>query len=92
MINREMGVPYANNKDLEPFAGFCDEINQNFITPEGAQLDKPQTEFDAVFAAARTSKMNENSVKIKAPADSLNSIVVNSARLDSKQDRFAQYG
>lgn len=57
-------------------------INENFVSPEGAELDRLQKEYDVLFIVAGT---NDNSVGpngqltsqfIGAPADSVNSIVV----------------
>ena len=55
-------------------------IKQNFISPEAAELDKIQNEFDVIFVIAGTnnSDINKKNLPIGAPADSLNSLVVNS--------------
>ncbi len=56
------------------------EINQNFISPEAAILDKIQYENDVIFIVAGTNKSNAE-VKVEkmigSPADSINSVVVN---------------
>ena len=56
------------------------EINRNFISPEAAELDKIQSEYDVVFVVAGTNKpkTRQGEMRIGAPADSLNSLVVNS--------------
>lgn len=55
------------------------EINSNFISPEAAILDKIQVENDVIFIIAGTNKKNDEKDKIiGAPADSINSLVVNS--------------
>ena len=49
------------------------EIDANFISPEAAELDKIQYEYDVIFVVAGTNKKkNSNVNKIGAPADSLN--------------------
>lgn len=55
-------------------------INPNFVSPEAAELDKIQSEYDVVFVVAGTNKPKncKDIMKIGAPADSINSIVVNS--------------
>lgn len=54
-------------------------IDNNFISPEAAELDKIQNDFDVIFVIAGTNKnSNDSDIYIGAPADSLNSIVVNS--------------
>ena len=54
------------------------EIDSNFISPEAAELDKIQYEYDVIFVIAGTNKKRNSKVnKIGAPADSLNSLVVN---------------
>lgn len=66
------------------------EINPNFISPEGAELDKIQSEYNVVFVISGTNKPYgiNDIMKIGAPADSINSIVVNSV---NKQNQPASY-
>lgn len=54
-------------------------INRNFISPEAAELDKIQCENDVIFVISGTNKPDPDikEMAIGAPADSLNSIVVN---------------
>jgi len=73
----------AMNRDIKVWnlsLGSALEIHQNFISPEAAELDKLQCMYDIVFVIAGTNKPTHVSGKmmIGAPADSLNSIVVNS--------------
>ncbi len=94
-ILRQIREIVASNTDIKVWnlsLGSAMEINQNFISPEGAQLDKLQTEYDVVFVVAGTNKMNENVVKIGAPADSLNSIVVNSVKMDNTPASYTRQG
>ena len=70
------------NRDIKVWnlsLGSVMEINRNFISPEAAELDKIQSEYDVVFVIAGTNKPKASTdvMRIGAPADSLNSIVVN---------------
>jgi len=74
--------------------GSAMEINNNFISPEAAELDRIQTEYDVVFVVAGTNKNSDQKgpVKIGAPADSLNSIVVNSVKRDGTAASYSRVG
>ena len=55
------------------------EVNENSMSPEASTLDRIQAENDVVFVIAGTNKTSDlNQKRIGAPADSINSIVVNS--------------
>lgn len=59
--------------------GSNSEIDDNFISFAGAALDKIQFENDVIFVIAGTNDNNSmKKKKIGSPADSINSIVVNS--------------
>jgi hypothetical protein len=59
--------------------GSNDEVNANFISAEAAVLDQIQFENDVIFVIAGTNKKsNEGEKRIGAPADSINSVIVNS--------------
>lgn len=86
----------SSNKDIKVWnlsLGSNLEINQNFISPEGALLDKIQTENDVIFVIAGT---NNNSGKknmlVGAPADSINSLVVNSVDINGKPANYSRVG
>lgn len=69
------------------------EVNDNFISAEGAELDRIQFEHDVIFVVAGTNKENEHvDEKIGAPADSLNSLVVNSVNLDGQPASYTRKG
>lgn len=69
------------------------EINQNFISAEGAALDEIQFKNNVLFVIAGTNKKpNEPIKKIGAPADSINSVVVNSVDSDHKPEPFSRKG
>lgn len=72
----------SKNRDIKVWnlsLGSVMEINRNFISPEAAELDKIQSEYDVVFVVAGTNKPRSRTDKMRigAPADSLNSLVVN---------------
>lgn len=68
------------------------EINQNYISPEAAALDEIQYENNVVFVVAGTNKNNDSVVRIGAPADSINSIVVNAVDKNFKKASYARKG
>lgn len=86
-----------NNRDIKVWnlsLGSALEVNPNFISPEAAILDKIQYENDVVFVVAGTNKTRlfPNSNKIGAPADSINSIVVNSVDEEGKPADYTREG
>ncbi len=86
----------SKNKDIKVWnlsLGSALEISPNFISPEAAELDKIQCENDCIFIVAGTNKTNSNkNIKIGAPADSLNSIVVNSVNLKGNPASYTRVG
>lgn len=69
------------------------EINPNFISPEAAVLDKIQCEYDVVFIIAGTNKTDNEEIKsIGSPADSINSIVVNSVTNNGEPASYTRTG
>ena len=82
-ILKAIRIIVSKNRDIKVWnlsLGSVLEINRNFISPEAAELDKIQSEFDVIFIVAGTNKPKSRTgeMKIGAPADSLNSLVVNS--------------
>lgn len=87
----------TKNKDIKVWnlsLGSSLEISSNFISPEAAILDKIQYENDIVFIIAGTNKpaKTKNSMKIGAPADSINSLVVNSVDFKKKPASYSREG
>lgn len=89
----------AKNRDIKVWnlsLGSVLEINRNFISPEGAELDKLQSEYDIVFVVSGTNKPNNISASqrmlLGAPADSLNSVVVNSVDARGKAASYHRAG
>lgn len=74
--------------------GSAKEINGNFISPEAAVLDKIQVDNDVIFVVAGTNKPRGRlgDMLIGAPADSINSLVVNSVDDSGKQVSYSRIG
>ncbi len=70
------------------------EINPYFISPEAAILDKIQNEYDVVFIIAGTNRSSDDKTikSIGAPADSINSIVVNSVTRTGQPTSYTRTG
>ncbi len=71
------------------------QIEDNFISPEAAELDRIQSEYDVLFVVAGTNKPNNwtgGTMKIGAPADSLNSLVVNAVDFKNKPASYHRVG
>lgn len=85
----------SNNQDIKVWnisLGSNQEINDNFISTEAAILDRIQYENDVIFVVAGTNKPNDAIVKIGSPADSINSIVVNSVTKNGLSTKYARKG
>lgn len=74
--------------------GSAMEVHRNFISPEAAELDKIQSEYDVVFVVAGTNKPIgiTKEMRIGAPADSLNSLVVNAVDFNEKPASYHRVG
>lgn len=85
----------ANNKDIKVWnfsLGSDQEVNDNFISAEAAVLDKIQYDNDVIFVIAGTNKPNEKVEKIGSPADSINSMVVNSVTKNKLPPKYSRKG
>lgn len=86
----------ASNRDIKVWnlsLGSAMEIDPNFISPEAAELDRIQCEYDVLFIVAGTNKSpRSDSIKIGAPADSLNSLVVNAVDFSEKPASYTRVG
>lgn len=96
-IIKQIDEIIKNNKDIRVWnlsLGSILEINKNFISPEAAILDKIQYKNDVIFVIAGTnrSKHNPESKMIGAPADSINSLVVNAVDFDNKPASYSRKG
>ena len=70
------------------------EANKNFISPEASILDRIQYENDVIFIVAGTNKRTNdtNEKRVGPPADSINSIVVNSTNKSGKPASYSRKG
>lgn len=87
----------AGNRDIKVWnlsLGSAMEIDPNFISPEAAELDRIQCEYDVIFVVAGTNKSKKatGNIKIGAPADSLNSLVVNAVDFQGKPASYTRKG
>ncbi len=87
----------AANRDIKVWnlsLGSVREIHKNFISPEAAELDKIQSEYDVVFIVAGTNKPDDikREMRIGTPADSINSLVVKSVNEDGKPASYTRVG
>ncbi len=88
----------ANNLDIKVWnlsLGSKYPIDDNFISPVAAELDRIQAEFDVIFVVAgtnRTIEYNSPDMKIGSPADSLNSVVVNSVNMNGQRASYSRCG
>lgn len=96
-IYKKIETIVKNNLDIKVWnlsLGSDDEIEENFISPIGALLDRLQNEYDIVFIVSGTNIPDEHPDKLKigVPADSLNSIVVNSVKRNNKSASYTRKG
>lgn len=96
-IMRSIKRIVTENKDIKVWnlsLGSELEINKNFISPEAAELDRIQFENDVVFVVAGTNKSNNilEKKRLGSPADSINSIVVNSVDFNGTPASYSRNG
>lgn len=94
-ITKKIKEIIANNRDIKVWnisLGSNQEINDNFVSAEAALLDQIQFENDVIFVVAGTNKPNSNIVKIGSPADSINSMVVNSVTKIGLSTKYSRKG
>lgn len=85
----------SENKDIKVWnlsLGSNDEINDNFISAEASILDEIQYENDVIFIISGTNKNREDTIKIGSPADSINSLVVNSVTNEKLPTKYSRKG
>ena len=87
----------SQNSDIKVWnlsLGANDEIRENFISVEGALLDEIQFENDVIFIIAGTNATTTNGERkrIGAPADSLNSVIVNSVDFNDQVVSYSREG
>lgn len=96
-ILRTIDEIVKENRDIKVWnlsLGSDKEIHPNFISPEAAILDKIQSENDVIFIIAGTNKRNDDGKEkyIGSPADSINSLVVNSVDYNNKPVSYSRKG
>lgn len=94
-IMRNIKEIVENNLDIKVWnlsLGSKMEIDNNFISQEAALLDKLENEHDIIFIVAGTNQTEEKQDKIGSPADSINSLVVNSVKNDGEKVSYARRG
>lgn len=75
--------------------GTDDEVSKNFVSFDAAALDEIQAKKNVIFVIAGTNdnrEIREGILKVGAPADSLNSLVVNSVRRDGQPAGYSRKG
>ena len=95
-ILRSIRKAVSQNRDIKVWnlsLGSILPIKKNFISPEAAELDKIQSEFDVIFVIAGTNgDPDQRPIPIGTPADSLNSLVVNSVTLEGNPASYHRIG
>lgn len=96
-ILRNINEIVATNRDIKVWnlsLGSKLDINTNFISPEAAIIDKIQFENDVIFVIAGTNLTSGEieSRAIGAPADSINSVIVNSVNTNNKPSSYSRKG
>lgn len=88
----------VSNRDIKVWnlsLGSKLEIKPNFISPEAAELDRIQSEYDVIFVVAGTNIPDgetKKDMRIGSPADSLNSLVVNAVDFRGKSASYTRVG
>jgi hypothetical protein len=96
-ILRNISEIVSQNRDIKVWnlsLGSKLDVRPNFISPEAAILDKIQFENDVIFVIAGTnlSSGETETRPIGAPADSINSIVVNSVDINNQPSSYSRKG
>lgn len=88
----------VSNRDIKVWnlsLGSTLEIKPDFISPEAAELDRIQSEYDVIFVVAGTNipyGETKTAMRIGSPADSLNSLVVNAVDFKGKSASYTRVG
>ncbi len=75
--------------------GTEDEVSRNFISYDAAALDEIQAQYNVIFVIAGTNDnrtVHPDLLKVGSPADSLNSVVVNSVRRNGRPATYTRKG
>ncbi|HEP1824042.1 TPA: S8 family peptidase [Streptococcus suis] len=87
----------AENREIKVWnlsLGSALEIHKDFISPEAAILDKIQYDYDVIFVVAGTNKPSDSNspMLIGAPADSINSLIVNAVNKENIPASYSRIG
>lgn len=88
----------VNNPDIHVWnlsLGTEDEVSKNFISFDAAALDEIQANKNVIFVVSGTNDNRDtrvNTLRVGSPADSLNSIVVNSVRRNEAPTSYSRKG
>ncbi len=96
-IIKEIRDIVSRNLDIKVWnlsLGSKDEISDNSISVEGAVLDELQYEYDVIFVVAGTNgtMKGQKRIRIGSPADSINSLVVNSVDFNGNPTSYDRRG
>lgn len=95
-IIRKIKIIVEENKDIHVWnisLGSNLEISDSYISPEASALDEIQYNNNVVFIVAGTNNLSKRKdMKIGAPADSINSIVVNAVDKNFEKVSYARKG
>lgn len=95
-IIRAINDIVKRNRDIHVWnlsLGSNDEIRENFISAEAAILDRIQFDNDVIFVIAGTNKGKlDGDKRIGAPADSINSVIVNSVDRNNQPASYTRRG
>ena len=95
---RKLKEIIRNNPDIHVWnlsLGTEDEVSRNFISYDAAALDEIQTQYNVIFVVSGTNDnrtTHPDILKIASPADSLNSLVVNSVRRNGQPATYTRRG
>lgn len=95
---RKIRAIVQSNQDIHVWnlsLGTEDEVSKNFISYDAAALDEIQSQYNVVFVVSGTNDYRAERpdvLKVGSPADSLNSIVVNSVRRDGRLASYTRKG
>lgn len=95
-IIRKIKIIVEENKDIHVWnisLGSNLEISDSYISPEASALDEIQYNNNVIFIVAGTNNLGKRKdMKIGAPADSINSIVVNAVDKNFEKVSYARKG
>lgn len=95
-IMREIVSIIKENLDIKVWnlsLGSSRAISDEFISPEASILDDLQSKYDIIFVIAGTNNNSDDRMmKLGAPADSINSLVVNSVKSNGEDATYSRRG